>query len=391
MLRQTAGRMTECVRVGDIVARLGGDEFVVIAERIVGVDGAMDLARRVVDAVSQPIVIGNLSLAGGAAVGIAMTLDSPEEPLHLLDRAEAAMYRAKRNDRSSIEIFDAALQRHMIEREDVETALSEALADPAGGGLFLVYQPVVEADSGALVGLEALVRWDRPGHGRLLPDAFIPIAEVTSLIIELDRWVLAEVGRRLASWSDDPALAEIPVAVNISGRHLQSGQLAIHLAALLEETQLAPHRLTIEITETVLLDDIVGAAAELDAVRALGIRVAIDDFGTGYTSLAHLQHLPIDVIKIDRSLVSQLDTRRGSSLVRAVIDLGHAIDVGIIAEGVENHEELAALRSIGADQVQGYLVSTPLDAASLKQWLDEQPVGGKTRERPLADRTALPI
>ena len=234
--------------------------------------------------------------------------------------------------------------------------------------LQLHYQPVFEALSGAMVGVEALVRWDRPGHGLLAPDSFIPIAEVTALIIDVDCWVLAEATRQLIEWSAIAELAEIRAAVNISGRHLLSAKLTNHIRTVLESTGIDPQRLTIEITETVLLDDLVGVAAELEAVRALGIRVAIDDFGTGYTSLAHLQHLPIDTIKIDRSFVSQLNEQRGGALVRMVTDLGHAIDVDIVAEGVETADELSALRAMGADHLQGYLLSRPLNPEALATW-----------------------
>jgi EAL domain-containing protein (putative c-di-GMP-specific phosphodiesterase class I) len=345
---------------------------VVVSERIGGVDGATHLARRLLASVTEPIDLGHTSVTVGAAIGVAMTIDGPEEPLHLLARADAAMYRAKSQERSAIEIFDASLQRQMVEREDIEHALGEALTDPSGGGLLLHFQPVVDTGSGVVVGVEALVRWNRPGVGFLSPDDFIPVAEATSLIIDLDRWVLAEVGRRLVAWSGDPELADLPVAVNISGRHLLSGQLAGHIAAMLDESGVSPHRLTIEITETVLLGDLIAAGAQLDAVRALGILVALDDFGTGYTSLAHLQHLPIDVIKIDRSFISQINVGRGGALVRMVTDLGHAIDLSIIAEGVETEEELATLRAIGADQLQGYLLSRPLDEIALKTWVNDQ-------------------
>ncbi len=189
------------------------------------------------------------------------------------------------------------------------------------------------------------------------------------MIIDLDQWVLAEVSRQLLAWSDDPEMAHLPVAVNISGRHLQSGHLTQHLAAMLALTGINPERLTIEITETVLLDDLITSAAELDTVRALGIGVAIDDFGTGYTSLTHLQHLPIDIIKIDRSFVGQLGVKRTRTLVRTVTELGHAINAAIIAEGVETETELQALREIGADQVQGYLLSRPLSASALAEWV----------------------
>jgi diguanylate cyclase (GGDEF)-like protein len=374
VLRQVGQRMSACARHGDLVARLGGDEFIVISEGLTSPETAMELARRVLEAVSAPIDIGSTAVAVGAAIGVALTLDGPEEPLHLLARADAAMYRAKHHDRSAIEMFDAALQRQMLEREDVEIALSRAMNDPGGGGLHLHYQPVLRSDTGALVGLEALIRWDRTDHGLLQPDSFVPIAEATALIIDLDRWVLGEVSRRLVSWTDSRWLAAVPVAVNISGRHLQSGRLASHLATLLETSGIAAQRLTIEITETVLLDDFVAAASELEAVRKLGIRVAIDDFGTGYTSLAHLQHLPIDVIKVDRTLVTELVTPRGAALVRAVTDLGHAFDLEIIAEGVESETELAALQALGVDQLQGFLLARPLDASAVEAWAGQRPM-----------------
>jgi diguanylate cyclase (GGDEF)-like protein len=376
VLRRVAARLAGDLRSGDFLARLGGDEFVVVAEGIEDVGEATHLARRIIEAVSRPIEFDGFSINIGAAVGVGLTLDGPEEPLHLLARADAAMYRAKRRDRSAIEIFDATLQREMIEREDVESALTAALAAPDSGGLQLHYQPVLDARSGELVGAEALIRWDRPDHGMLAPDSFIPIAEATALIIDVDCWVLREATRQLAAWSPVAELAELPVAVNISGRHLLSRHLPGHISAALDDSGIDAHRLTIEITETVLLADLVSAAAELDAVRALGVKVAVDDFGTGYTSLAHLQQLPIDTLKIDRSFISQLNVRRGSSLVRMVTDLGHAIDINIVAEGVETPEELQALQEIGADHIQGYLLSRPLAPSTLATWAHDRVANG---------------
>ncbi|MDB5876519.1 MAG: hypothetical protein JWQ07_5961, partial [Ramlibacter sp.] len=355
VLREVADRLTSELRGGDFVARLGGDEFVVVAERLESVAEATDLARHIIDAISQPILIDGLTVQITAAVGVALTLDGPEEPLRLLARADAAMYRAKSRDGSAIEIFDADLQDEMIRREDVQSALAAALESVDNGGLQLHYQPVLDTRSGELVSVEALIRWDRPGHGLLAPDSFIPIAEATSLIIDLDCWVLREATRQLAAWSDDSVLGCVPVAVNISGRHLLSDQLVSNIRGALAASGTDARRLTIEITETVLLSDLAPAAMKLDLVRALGVKVAIDDFGTGYTSLAHLQQLPIDTLKIDRSFVSCLNIPRGVSLVRMVTDLGHAIDISVVAEGVETEEELSALQLIGADRVQGYL------------------------------------
>lgn len=374
VLRQVAHRLSAGVRDGDFVARLGGDEFIVLAEGLADAADAVDLARRILHMINEPVEVAGARIVIGAAIGIALTLDGPEDPLRLLDRADAAMYRAKQHGGSGIEIFDADLQQQMTQREDIETALTAALADPAGGGLRLEYQPVLEARSQRLVGAEALIRWDRSGHGRLPPDTFIPIAEATALIIDVDCWVLSEAARQLIAWSADPDLAEIPVAVNISGRHLLSRQLPDHIRAILDETGIDPHRLTIEITETVLLADLATAADALDTVRALGVKVAIDDFGTGYTSLAHLQRLPIDTIKIDRSFVSQLGLRRGASLVRMVTDLGHAIDINVLAEGVETSDEMSTLLAVGADQLQGFLLSRPLRPADFETWAHHRQV-----------------
>lgn len=378
VLRQVASRLSLGLRNGDSVARLGGDEFVVIAEGIADIADATDLAQRLIDLIGQPIEIGAAHLSIGAAVGIAMSLDGPEEPLTVLGRADAAMYRAKRHERSAIEVFDAVLQSQLLEREEIRSALAEALAEPTAGGLHLHYQPVMDTASGALVGTEALIRWDRAGHGRLVPDSFIPIAERTALIIDLDCWVLNEAARQQVAWSTVPELADVPVAVNISGRHLLSRQLPGHIRTVLDQTGINPRGLSIEVTETVLLADLVSAAAELDAVRAMGVRVAIDDFGTGYTSLAHLQQLPIDTIKIDRSFISQLNARRGGALVRMVTDLGHAIDVNIVAEGVETEEELSALRAMGADHLQGYLLCKPLEPAALSAWAHARGIASRT-------------
>jgi diguanylate cyclase (GGDEF)-like protein len=372
VLRYVATRLTLDLRRGDFLARLGGDEFVVVADGIDGVAEATDLARRIIDTLTRPIEFDGMFIRIGASVGVALALDGPEDPLRLLARADAAMYRAKLHETSAIELFDADLQREMVEREDVESALSMALADPTGGGLELQYQPVLDAGSGVLVGVEALIRWNRPGHGLQQPDAFIPVAEATSLIIDLDCWVLNEATRQLVAWSTTQELADIPVAVNISGRHLLSRQLPGHIREALDRTGIAARRLSIEITETVLLSDLVSAAAQLDEIRALGVKVAIDDFGTGYTSLAHLQQLPIDTLKIDRSFISQLDAHRGNSLVRMVTDLGHAIDVNIVAEGVETSGELTALQVIGADCVQGWLLSAALKPDALSAWVRQR-------------------
>jgi diguanylate cyclase (GGDEF)-like protein len=367
VLKQVAARMQSTLRTGDFVARFGGDEFVIVAH-CTDVVAVTELGRRLVEVIDEEMEIGSGRVVVGASVGIALSLDGPEDPVALIARADAAMYRAKQHHGSAIELFDAELQTELLHRVDIEAALAVALAEPDGGGLRLSYQPILDAATERLVGLEALVRWDRPGHGILAPDAFIPIAESTDLIVELDCWVLDEVARQLGIWGQDRLLADIPVSVNISGRHLLGRRLPTHISSMLTRTGIDAGRIMVEITETVLLDDLLAAADELEAVRALGVKVAIDDFGTGYTSLAHLQQLPIDTIKIDRSFVSQLGAKRGRALVRMVTVFGKSMDITVVAEGVETCAELSALQGMGADNVQGYLLSRPLGAEAVPAW-----------------------
>ncbi|MDX6198687.1 MAG: hypothetical protein QOJ79_1838 [Actinomycetota bacterium] len=367
VLKQVATRMQRTLRSGDFVSRFGGDEFVVVAH-CTDVAAVTELGRRLVEVIDEEMQIGTDRVVVGASVGIALSLDGPEDPVALIARADAAMYRAKLHRGSAIELFDADLQAELLRRVDVEAALAAALTQAHGGGLRLNYQPIVDAATERLVGLEALVRWDRTGHGILPPDAFIPIAESTDLIVELDCWVLDEVVRQLVVWGEDPVLADIPVSVNISGRHLLSRTLPTHISSALARTGVEPGRIMVEITETVVLDDLLAAADELEAVRALGVKVAIDDFGTGHTSLAHLQQLPIDTIKIDRSFVSQLDAKRGRALVRMVTVFGRSMDITVVAEGVETSAELSTLQGMGADHVQGYLLSRPLGADAVATW-----------------------
>jgi EAL domain-containing protein (putative c-di-GMP-specific phosphodiesterase class I) len=218
---------------------------------------------------------------------------------------------------------------------------------------------------------EALVRWERRGDGLCQPGDFIPAAEQSDLIIRLDCWVLAAALAQLAEWSSTMP-ADTSVAVNISGRHLLSGQLAEHVESAIAASRVEPGRLILEVTETVLLADLATVAGELERLRALGIRVAIDDFGTGYTSLAHLQHLTVDELKIDRSFVEQLSNDGESPLVRMVTELGHQLGVSVVAEGIETDEQRALLTEIGCDALQGFLIARPLTLEHLERWRSER-------------------
>ena len=287
----------------------------------------------------------------------------------VLRQADLALYRAKDAGRGRVALFDAHLQSELDERNDVESAL-QATLDRGGDELELHYQPVIDSGSGRFTGVEALVRWNRPGHGQLAPVAFIPIAELSNLIIELDSWVLRTATARAAEWQRRPGLEDFTLAVNISGRHLLSGQLVENVRDALAGSPFPANRLVLEVTETVLITDLPTVAGHLETLRAAGVRIAIDDFGTGFTSLAALRALPVDVIKVDRSFVEHIDQAATRSLVDMVTQLGHQLGVTIIAEGIETLAQRATLHELGADQLQGFLISRPITAAALTQSLD---------------------
>jgi diguanylate cyclase (GGDEF)-like protein len=367
ILRGVAERLQRSTRAGDFAARLGGDEFLVVAERVVDSHEAVALANRVLEAIREPIESGPLHFSMAASIGIAFAHDINEAASQLIVRADLALYRAKAHGRGRVELYDESLQEELIRQADIETDLAAALADDCDD-LVLYYQPFIDATTNRPTGVEALIRWQR--DDRIVPpDEFIPVAEASDLIIDVDRWVLRSAMRQLVEWSHDPAMADLTVAVNISGRHLLSQRLAQNVRAVLAETGADPHRIVLEITETVLLRDFAIAANQLDEVRAAGVRVYIDDFGTGYTSIAHLHHLPVDAIKIDRSFVAHIDEQRDQSLIRMITELGHHLGIAVVAEGVETAPQQDALNDLGCDELQGYLISRPKPPADVATWM----------------------
>jgi diguanylate cyclase (GGDEF)-like protein len=363
LLNTVAARMQEVAREGDTLARLGGDEFVIIAENT-DAAGAAALGERIIAAVDAPILLDGLQLNVGASVGVTAALDAHESAAEVLRQADLALYRAKDAGRGRVALFDAFLQSELDQRNDVEQAL-QATLHRGGDELELHYQPVIDSASGRLTSTEALVRWNRPGHGQLAPAAFIPIAELSNLIVELDAWVLRTATVQGAVWQQAPHQPKLTLAVNISGRHLLSGQLVQHVFAALQSSGFPAANLVLEVTETVLITDLPSVSGHLDALRAAGIQIAIDDFGTGFTSLAALRALPVDIIKVDRSFVGQIDHAATRSLVNMVTQLGHELGVTIIAEGIETDAQRDTLHELGADQLQGFLISRPVTAEQI--------------------------
>jgi diguanylate cyclase (GGDEF)-like protein/PAS domain S-box-containing protein len=369
LLVSVAHRLRSVMRAGDTVGRFGGDEFVVVCD-VSGVTEARAIADRVASALEQPFELGTVVVHLSASVGIALGDQPGTTPDVLLRDADAAMYRAKDRGRSRYEVFDSVMRRRAVARMDLETELRRALDN----GEFVVhYQPEVGLRSAAgrypLVGVEALVRWDHPRRGLVPPSEFIPLAEELGLVVPLGRQVLRTVCREPAGWEQPgPAAGPRPwMAVNLSVRQLVTPGLVDEIGVILAETGLAPSRLCLEITETMLVEDAGIAGQVLHGLKDIGANIAIDDFGTGFSSLSHLKRFPVDFIKVDREFVDGVGTDAGdTAIVTAVIGMAHALDIPVIAEGVETAAQLEALQGLGCDYGQGYLFSRPVPAGELR-------------------------
>ncbi|MEI4272626.1 EAL domain-containing protein [Klenkia sp. LSe6-5] len=359
VLREVARRLRGQLRGGDVVCRLGGDEFVVLVEPVELEADLVELAGRLIEAVSRPITAQGHRITVGASIGVGVSRDAAVDADALLAEADTAAYRAKAHGRGRAEVFDDALRAQLL----AQAALERAIATGLGAGEFEVhYQPVVEVGSASIAGYEALVRWNRSGLGLVPPDEFIPVAESTRLICDLDRWVLGTATRQLAAWraAAGGAADHVTVAVNLSGRHLTDRRVVDDVAAALAAAGLPADRLVLEVTETVLVDDPV-AAEHLTALRGLGVSIAIDDFGTGYTSIGQLRSLPVDTLKIDRSFVASTEPGH-DQLVALMIKAAHTFGLTVVAEGVEDVHQLGRLQEERCDHAQGWWFGRPLPA-----------------------------
>jgi diguanylate cyclase (GGDEF)-like protein/PAS domain S-box-containing protein len=378
VLIEAARRIAEVLRPSDTVARFGGDEFVVLCDQINDPADALIIAHRINESLSQPIdVLGHdvvLSMSVGVAVARA---DVSESAVDLVRDADAAMYRAKELGRSRVEVFDLGVRERVITRLELERDLRRALERDQ---LAVHYQPIISTESGALLGFEALVRWNHPERGLLGPDMFIGLAEETGLIVPIGAWVIGEACRQLQAWRSVYALAnELDLAINLSGRQLAHPDLVALVDDVLVDSGIEPHRLVLEITESVLLKESDGGIGVLHRLSRLGVRIGIDDFGTGYSSLAYLQSFPADVVKIDRSFVQSLTTSNEAiEIVRLVVTLADALGLTCVAEGVERPEQLAQLRRLGVERVQGYLFNKPLSPLDAEHLLRPTPTPATT-------------
>ena len=348
------------------VARLGGDEFVVLLGDVDGAAGAIAVAHDILDALAEPVAFDGRARTVGTSIGIAVYPDHAGDVDGLLTCADTAMYAAKQAGRNTWRLYESAMREEIDARVALEAELREALAR---GGLELHYQPQLHAATGAVAGVEALVRWVHPERGRIGPDRFVPIAEETGLIGPLGEWVLDEACRQWRCWHDE-GIAPARVAVNVSRRQFALRDVAAEVAAALARHALPPDALEIEITESCVMEGAGDVVRTLEAVRATGVHVAMDDFGTGHSSLGALASLPIDTLKIDRCFVSGVEPGSANDrIVTAILDLGAGLGLGIVAEGVETADELDYLAARGCQVVQGYHLGRPMAAADATAWL----------------------
>ena len=367
LLVAVAERLQACVRPADTVARLGGDEFTLLLEGVAGVSDAAKVAERIAQDLQAPFALEAQEVFATTSTGIAVSSSTREQPRDLLRHADLAMYRAKSKGKARYEVFEPSMSSDALERLELETELRRAL----GREEFRVYyQPEILLASGEIVGLEALVRWEHPERGLLLPQEFLPIAEESNLIMPIGQWVLRVACNQLRTWQEQyPNTTSLVMGVNLSTREFFQPSL---IAEILHETGVDPQTLQLEITEgAVAYNHAENANNTLRSLKTLGVRLAIDDFGMGYSSLSYLKHFPVDLLKIDRSFVRELGKDfKDTKIVAAIIHLARALNLKVIAEGVETAEQVEQLRKMDCDMVQGNYFSEPLPSEEVSALLE---------------------
>ena len=360
VLVSASRRVLDSLREGDTAARFGGDEFVVLCESVVNEGQALAIADRIAQALAAPFDVGREQAFLTVSIGVAISQTGDEDPADLLRDADAAMYLAKERGRNRVQRFTGDMRQRAVARLEVENDLRRAIERSE---LRLYYQPYVRLeDPTTVAGVEALVRWHHPDRGLVTPAEFIQLAEETGLVQPLGLWVLHEACRQLASWQPLDAAAgwRDCLSINVSPHQLAHDRFVTSVEAAINEWEIEPSRLCLEITESALLGDIDAALMRLYQLRDLGIRLALDDFGTGYSALSYLREVPVEIIKIDRTFVARLDTNaRDRAIVAGMIELAHALDLVVIAEGVEDASQADALAALGCDLAQGYLFARP--------------------------------
>jgi diguanylate cyclase (GGDEF)-like protein/PAS domain S-box-containing protein len=365
LLTETAERISRCIRPADTFARFGGDEFIILLEDIGEATAVVTVAGRIRDALRAPFLLVGREVFVTASIGIALDEGEYGRPQDMLRDADIAMYRAKESEPGSWVVFDSSMHKSTIKVLELQNDLRRGLEDSQ---FFMVYQPIIDLSSGGVASLEALLRWTHPVRGVIPPNAFVPLAEETGLIVPIGEWVIERVCRQIREWLDNGI--EIPVAVNLSARQLRDKNLAETVSRCLRQSDVGPAWLELEITESSFMSNWDVSRQTLSRLEALGVRLTLDDFGTGYSSLNYLNRLPVTKLKIDRSFVTALAfNEEQHGIVRTILDLAASMKMDVVAEGVETSEQLGRLKEMNCRLVQGYLFSKPLDVKSVEAYL----------------------
>jgi predicted signal transduction protein with EAL and GGDEF domain len=357
--------LTECVRATDTVSRLGGDEFVILLSEVAHEQDAAVSAEKLLQSIRMPHVLDNHEVHVTASIGIVVHPGDGTAVEALLQNADSAMYEAKNLGRNNYQFYRSELNSSACERQSLESGLRHAIERQE---LQLHYQPIVNLSTGAIAGVEALIRWQHPTLGLVLPDQFISIAEESGLIVPIGRWVLREACRQAQAWQD-AGLPAMRLAVNISAVELRAKEFVARVEGIITGTGFDPKCLELELTETFLMQDSKSTSLVLSAIKGIGVQLALDDFGTGYSSLSYMRRFPIDTLKVDRSFVRDLTMDASdASVVSAVINMGRSLHMRVVAEGVEAVDQLLFLKEHGCSEAQGYHFSRPMKAAEFAIW-----------------------
>lgn len=359
VLQAMTARLQTMVRAGDTLARHGGDEFLILLSDVVEPTDAYEAAQRVIESLSEPFVVEGREIHASVSIGVAVYPDECETADELIDNADVAMYHAKEAGRRTYQVFEQSMAEATQRRLDLETRLRAAAAS---NDLSLAFQPKLDLKTGTIVGCEALLRWNDPVLGSVSPAQFIPVAEDSGLIVPIGDWALRTACSQARAWQDS-GLPPLRVAVNLSARQFLQQDVVAWVTRTLSDVGLSPEQLELELTESLIAQDIEKVIRTISELRSLGVKIAIDDFGTGYSNLSYLTRFRVDVLKIDQAFVRTMLTEKSdAAIVRALISLAHDLDLRVVAEGVESEAEREYLARHGCDEIQGYLISKPVPA-----------------------------
>jgi len=385
LIKEVSNRLRACMRSDGTIARMGGDEFTILVEDVTDPSDAIRVAERIQSSFTRPFLFEGLEIFKSTSIGIALT--SPKTSAEaVLQNADIAMYRAKDQGKACSELFDRTMHEQVMSRLLLEAKLRYALENEE---LTLHYQPIVSVDTVAVQGFEALLRWQPSGLDSIPPSTFVPVAEQSGLIVPISVWVLRKACLEAASWRQrDPSGPPLYVSINISSKHFSHAGFIGHVKDALEESMVDPQSITIELTESLAMNDVAATGQTMSQLRALGVKLSIDDFGTGYSSLSYLRRFPVDTLKVDQSFVKTMDAEN-YAIIKTIIGLAHNLDLKVVAEGVETNDQHRLLALAGCGSAQGYLFAEPMPANRVGAFIESnRRTAGRTRQKGLARSTA---